>query len=185
MLALSGLEDAPREELSEPLALLSEVHHQLSDLLRDLPSTIPAEVTRLGLAAALEDILQNELKHAFDEVTWQAGAQVCEKAARLPAVAQEVLFFAGREAMRNAACHARSPHSDAPLCLQVSVEWKDGLVIQVQDNGVGMDPATPPSGGHGLALHSTLMAVVGGSLTVESLPGAYTRVQLYLPENAL
>ena len=35
--------------------------------------------------------------------------------------------------------------------------------------------------GQGLALHSTLMAVVGGTLSAESLPGKYTRVKLTLP----
>ena len=37
------------------------------------------------------------------------------------------------------------------------------------------------SSGHGLALHSTLMAVVGGSLTVHSFPGQYTSFNLNLP----
>lgn len=35
--------------------------------------------------------------------------------------------------------------------------------------------------GHGLALHSTLMAVIGGSLTVSSSPGQFTRLTLELP----
>jgi nitrogen-specific signal transduction histidine kinase len=35
--------------------------------------------------------------------------------------------------------------------------------------------------GQGLALHSTLLAVIGGSLSVESEVGAYTRVRIYLP----
>jgi nitrogen-specific signal transduction histidine kinase len=35
--------------------------------------------------------------------------------------------------------------------------------------------------GGGLALHSTLMAVVGGTLSTESVPGDYTRVSLVLP----
>ena len=35
--------------------------------------------------------------------------------------------------------------------------------------------------GQGLALHSTLLAVVGGSLTIDSQPGMFTRVTLWLP----
>ncbi len=35
--------------------------------------------------------------------------------------------------------------------------------------------------GQGLALHSTMMAVVGGSLSAESVPGEYTRVVMSLP----
>ena len=37
--------------------------------------------------------------------------------------------------------------------------------------------------GHGLGLHGTLMAVVGGTLTAESAPGAYTRISLALPRS--
>jgi signal transduction histidine kinase len=38
-----------------------------------------------------------------------------------------------------------------------------------------------PSSGQGLALYSTLMAVIGGSLSVNSSPGQYTRIKLELP----
>ena len=48
------------------------------------------------------------------------------------------------------------------------------------------DPAkgTASGGGQGLALHSTMMAVVGGSLAVESKAGRYTRVRVELPDAA-
>jgi signal transduction histidine kinase len=50
----------------------------------------------------------------------------------------------------------------------------------------GTDAASGANGnsggsGHGLALHSTMMAVVGGSLSAESVPGEYTRVVMSLP----
>ncbi len=186
MLSLSSLENVEHSTISEPLALLSDIHHQLSDLLRELPPATPPEVTRLGLVGALQEVAQGELKHAFDEVRWQVTAPAAEKARQVPPLAQEVLFYAGREAMRNAACHARPSHSDAPLCLKVSLSWEDGLMISIEDNGVGItSQGSPAVSGHGLALHSTLMAVIGGSLSIESLPGAYTRVQLYLPEISL
>ncbi len=39
----------------------------------------------------------------------------------------------------------------------------------------------PKIGGQGLALHSTLMAVVGGSLVAERVQGGITRITLALP----
>jgi sensor histidine kinase regulating citrate/malate metabolism len=69
----------------------------------------------------------------------------------------------------------------------------------VEDNGVGLEMETAANeqetgtengrnnsggsggSGGGLALHSTLMAVVGGALSTESNPGDYTRVSLTLP----
>jgi len=61
------------------------------------------------------------------------------------------------------------------------------LEILIEDDGAGFGPldAATDSGGQGLALHSTMMAVVGGTLAVDSLPGAGTRVRLALPGSIL
>ena len=47
-------------------------------------------------------------------------------------------------------------------------------------NGKAVD-GRPRAGGQGLALHSTMMAIIGGTLSVESAPAQYTRVILALP----
>ena len=67
-----------------------------------------------------------------------------------------------------------------------------GLTITLEDNGAGVidmpgkvHDGEHPGAGQGLALHSTLLAVVGGSLTIESEPGCFTRVTLCLPAAAL
>ena len=100
----------------------------------------------------------------------------------------ENLFYATREAIRNAARHGRTDAA-SPLHLKIAIAWRDGLEIVVEDNGVGLASADSsndgsdlhPGSGQGLALHSTMMAVVGGTLAVESAPGAYTRATLTLP----
>jgi len=63
----------------------------------------------------------------------------------------------------------------------------DGLEITIEDNGVGLNPAdlASRSDGQGLALHSTMMAIVGGVLAIESLPGRFTRVRLTMPQLAV
>ena len=92
-----------------------------------------------------------------------------------------------REAIRNAAKHARRPEAESKLALRVAAEGQAGLKLVIEDNGQGWEPRAgnadePPSGsGQGLALHGTLLAVVGGTLAVESAPGRYTRVLLTLP----
>jgi len=167
----------------EAIDLLAEVHHQISDLLRQIPSATAPELARLGLAGALQQALENELKDAFDEVTWQVSSAAEERLPGLPALSAEVIFYAAREAMRNAALHARPVSSSAPLHLRVTLDWQTGLLLSVEDDGVGLGTRAPSDGsGQGLALHSTLMAVIGGSLALESAPGEYTRVVLSLPE---
>ena len=104
-------------------------------------------------------------------------------------MAAEVLFYAAREAIRNAARHGRGTSQAAPLNLRIAAAWEPGgLRLAVEDNGVGVadqSTAERDGGGQGLALHSTLLAVVGGTLSVESEPGRFTRVLLCLPAEAL
>lgn len=166
-----------------------------------MPPAATLEVGRLGLVEALRRIVDDELSRAFDEVSWHVEPAAAEKARTLPPLIAEVLFYAAREAMRNAARHGRAEAS-SPLHLKIAVTWPSGLEITVEDNGVGVgatgsanggsglrpgvSPEAQPEGsGQGLALHSTMMAVVGGTLAVESVPALYTRVSLTLPPEAM
>jgi signal transduction histidine kinase len=167
----------------EVAALLTETHRQIADLLHDMPATTAPEVTRWGLVGALRQIVGEELGRAFDEVTWQVEPQAEREAHAIPSLTAEVLFYAAREAIRNAARHGRGENKNRPLHLRVGVSWDKGLQVTVEDDGVGLT-ARPAgeSGSQGLALHSTMMAIVGGTLAVDSLPGTFTRVTLALPQ---
>jgi signal transduction histidine kinase len=181
MLTLSG-----GEADSDMVALLAETHRQIADLLHEMPTATAPEVARLGLIGALRQAVDEEFKNAFDNVTWRVEPDAEQQAQSIPSLTAEVLFYAAREAIRNAAHHGRDTDAARPLHLRVGVACQDGLQISIEDDGVGIGMASrsDESGGHGLALHSTMMAVVGGTLAVESTPGAYTRVTLRLPQGA-
>jgi hypothetical protein len=226
MLHLHALDGNGGGTLSAPageaVRLLSSAHAQLSQLLRDLPAAPEPEVARLGLIDALRRLAAGEFARVFDTITWQVDSRAEEKAQHLPPLAAEVLFYAAREAMRNAARHGRRDEMGAPLKLLITAAWSEardtapapgshGLSLTVEDNGIGLDTAIQRAGvepaaaqpangpkaakgdapsagsgsGQGLALHATLLAVVGGRLTVASDPGRYTRVVLFLPAEAL
>lgn len=176
----------PEEDTAEALSLLSDAHHKIADLLHEIPENNSLEIHRLGLFGALRKTLDQELARDFDAIDWQISLQAEEEAESIPALTKEVLFYAAREAMRNAARHGRGPHPDSSLCLRVEGRFQNGLDIAIQDNGVGVGKEVPtqPDSGHGLALHSTMMAVVGGALSLESAAGEYTRVSLHLPHSA-
>jgi signal transduction histidine kinase len=182
LLSLSA--SKPSDETSEALTQLAEVHRQIADLLRDLPAATAPELRRLGLAAALQRVVEDELRPAFDEVSWQADPRAVQAADDLQPMQAEVVYYAARELVRNAARHARPTDSKLPLRLEARLDWKNGLEIQIQDNGVGLNNANgaQAGSGQGLALHSTLLAVIGGSLSIESEPGLYTCVRIYLPD---
>jgi signal transduction histidine kinase len=187
MLMLNHKDFGSLKETSEVLSTMTDVHRRISDLLHDLPATAP-DVAWLGLIGALKHLTNGELADSFDSVAWHIDPIAEDYSRTLPPLTAEVVFYAAREAMRNAAKYGRGTDSKLPLRLKVAVVWSDGLKIAVEDNGVGLP--TPAAGGNGangsgsgsgLALHSTMMAVVGGTLSVETTPQAGTRVSLSLP----
>lgn len=174
---------AVAQESPQALETLAQVHHQVSDLLHDLPAPGAPEVQRLGLVGALRQALSLEFDGVFDRVNWEIAPEARARLPGLPPVQGEVLYFACREAIRNAALHARHANPDLPLELLIGVQWRDGLELTIQDNGSGVaQDDRSQAGGHGLALHSTLLAVIGGSLALSSEAGRCTRVRLWLPD---
>ena len=170
---------------SEPDAAqtqLSAAHHRISDLLRELPAPSAPEVASLGLMPALHRLVESELRGSFDGVEWQVSQQAEKQAALLPTSAAEVLYYAAREALRNAAEHGRGSTQQRSLQVRISAEVGPEFTLTIADDGVGLDNHASTSGSRsGLALHSTLLAVAGGALSVESEPGRFTRVSLSMP----
>ena len=195
LLTLSGLEGANTPSGQEVTGQLVDVHRQIADLLHAIPTSTAQEVRRLGLIGALRQVAGSDLVSAFDEVTWQINPEVDACLPTLSPLATELVYYAAREVMRNAARHARPANASSRLHLKVIATWQAGLVLTIEDDGMGviLPGVTPPqsagetdghrrlSSGQGLALHSTMLAVVGGSLVLESLPGRYTRVRLNVP----
>jgi signal transduction histidine kinase len=166
---------------AETVDLLAAAHRQISNLLHDMPATAASDVSRLGLLGALKRAVVNELAADFDDVQWEVDTAAPQAARAIPPLTAEVLFYAAREAIRNAARHGRN--GSQPLHLRLCASGHDGFHLVIEDNGIGLGGQAPAEErqGQGLVLHSTMMAVVGGSLTSESTPGAFTRIALTLP----
>lgn len=182
-LLLLGAADQHVSTRHEAMALISDGHRQLANLLHDMPPPTTSEVTRRGLLGALRHIVAGDLASAFDGVTWQIDPQAEQLSLTIPSLTAEVILFAAREAIRNAARYGRSGNPAGLLHLRIAVCRRDGLHIEIEDDGEGFSTATQSGGsGQGLALHGTMMAVVGGTLTAERIGESYTRVTLALPE---
>jgi signal transduction histidine kinase len=167
---------------------LQSAHHMISDLLHDLPPPIGQDLARLGALGALRRAIHADLGGAFDQVHWavEAGAEVAAR--RLDPLGAEALYYAAREAVRNAARHGRGDTPARRLALTVRADCERDLggrqllTISIEDDGVGLGAApTHPDGGHGLALHSTMLAIMGGSLSASSAPGRPTTVSIRMP----
>jgi signal transduction histidine kinase len=175
---------ASGETIEAAVQQLSEAHGQVAGLLRELPPTVTPEITRLGLTGALRKVVETEFAPAFAEVIWSGEQEVGEAEASLSPVTAETVYFAAREAVRNAAKHARTGGGGEAPRLQISARVAGGqfqLIIEDNGTGLGSEPLRQPGTGQGLALHSTLMAIVGGSLSLDTIPGQMTRVQISVP----
>ena len=184
MLRLDAADRTGGAPASETTALLGDAHRMIAGLLRELPSPFSAEVAKLGVVAALQRAVTNELADAFSAITWSVEPAL-ERSRALSPRSAEVAFTAAREAARNAARHGPGGDAGRPLRLTVQADWRDGLAIALCDDGVGTPaphpPTNNPDAGHGLALHGTMVAVIGGTLTTERSPGGGTTVRIFVP----
>lgn len=180
------------------LLLLGEVAH------KELPATAGRDqIEQLcrkarGLAAALDDIvwavnsrrdtLRDFASHACKYAeTFLAGTTIrcrLDVESHLPAVAFDLpvrrnLFLAVKEALNNAAKHSGATE----LFLRIHRHDAE-LVVEVEDNGRGFDPAVLDGQRNGLGNMSLRMAEVGGRFEIHSLPGQGCRVVLATPLRA-
>ncbi|NUM44481.1 MAG: hypothetical protein HUU38_07210 [Anaerolineales bacterium] len=160
---------------------LTAVHRQISALLREMPPATTPEFARKGVFEALRQVAEGELRGAFDAVVWEVPDEVAERARHLPPLEAEVLFYAAREVLRNSAKHGRGV-----VRVRISARWEGRLEVVVEDFGEkekrrkGEDERgrKGEGSGSGLALHGTMLAVVGGELVVEEGEEGGVRVKI-------
>lgn len=178
--ALDQLDAATRDQkLDEASQALTLAHRRVSALVREMSNAAPTRLESEGLVAALRSALDHDFHDSFDHIAWQAADGVNERAQQLPLFVSEVVFYAAQEAIRNAARHGRGGDAQRPLNLAVSVENGAGLRVIIDDDGVGRPAArSADHGGSGLLFHTAMLAVVGGTLSVEDRSGGGTRVTI-------
>jgi signal transduction histidine kinase len=165
-----GNEAAPlgASERRQLLQLADEAFEVVRGMLAVLYSNGQADLVRLiqRYADQVED--RSSLR-----VTYTARG---EPAPLAPPAARQV-FLACREALNNIEKHASATE------VVIELDWRPGLLeLVVADDGQGFDPALAPAGTHyGLQFMRERMALVQGSVTLDSAPGRGTRLVLRLP----
>jgi signal transduction histidine kinase/ligand-binding sensor domain-containing protein len=137
-----------------------------------------------ALRASTEET--NDLAEAFRRAIEDCRRQGLAEAAisvsgttrELHPVGRDEVYRVGYEAIRNACTHASASR------LAVELIYNRDLIVRVEDNGVGIDPAVASSGkeGHfGLQGMRERAARLGATLTVESRAGAGTVIIVIVP----
>jgi PAS domain S-box-containing protein len=160
-------------QLREMLGQAAEEVERISRNLR------PSILDQLGLVAVLRDTSQE-----FAARTGVAVEVACVTLlARLPADTELTLYRILQEALKNVERYARARH--VTVCL---TRMGDCIALAVKDDGIGFDPARDPakrSGKSGLGLLGMRERanMVGGQVTVASVPGHGTTILAQLPFN--
>jgi two-component sensor histidine kinase len=167
------------------IASLTTIHQQLATVLRTMPQAQHARIHAGDVLTALHELVEHEMADAFSEVTWQIEPTSATILGKLPDLTGEIIFSAAREACRNAARYG-AKDANQPPCITISAETGENVIITISDNGAGIasNGSRSQGTGQGLALHSTLLAILGGALIVTSAPEKGTSVTISVPHVA-
>jgi signal transduction histidine kinase len=167
-LMLSGISDRVpadvRAEVDEVRDELAVTRRELRDLCQGVH---PAILVEAGLGAAIRALARRSPL----PVRVQLRAD-----GRLPGSCEVTAYYVAAEAFTNAAKHANASAVD------ILIEQADGtLTVQIRDDGAGGADASRGSGLTGLR---DRVEAVGGSMSLDSTPGAGTVLTVLLPVTA-
>lgn len=165
--------DGDSRELAARLAEeAEEVRSQVRSLSKGL---LPIRVESGSLLEALQDL--------FVEVCAPRGLD-CELSPldglAIPAETATGIYRIVREALNNAALHGHATRA------QIRFRQDGGrLVVEVEDDGVGLDQSEQRREGLGLRIMHHRASLMNGELTVDAAPGGGTRVVCVVPIEGL
>ncbi|MFA0923577.1 sensor histidine kinase [Xanthomonas fragariae] len=164
--------DARREDLLEVVSLADSTVTKLRNLSMLLR---PPQLDALGLEAALR--WQASMLFRASQVRLELDIQALD--VRPGNEIEQACFRIAQESLTNALRHACA--GEVRMRLQ-SIDSKS-FHLEVSDDGDGFEPEGPR--GLGLIVMRERAQTVGGTLAIESAPGAGTRVTLCLPYHAV
>jgi signal transduction histidine kinase len=147
--------------------MLDQIASDLQDAVQELRNLAHGIYPPLLLDRGLPDAL----RAAGDRAALPTNVEA-EGVGRYPQQVEAAIYFCCLEALQNAGKHAGS---DATIVVHVREEH-GALVFDVCDTGAGFDPAGGAAQGHGFVNMADRVGAFGGSVRVDSAPGAGTRV---------
>ena len=168
--AQQELAEAGRGEQAALARASTHVSAAVTDLRRTLVHVPPLPLEKVGLGVVIPAVARQLCRGRLDlHIRIDPAARVMDDG---------LVYSLARELIANAVKHSSARR------LELTLAAPHGrVVLEVADDGVGFDPSAGPEDGHvGLALASHRARAAGGELTVESVPGQGTRVQVWVPQ---
>jgi glucose-6-phosphate-specific signal transduction histidine kinase len=165
-------------ELNSLKTTLVDLHKKVSSILIQIPSE-HFQKEKSSLLDALMKLSKSEFSE--DEMEWRIENNLDAKINSLNERSQELIYFAVKEVFRNIIKYAKIKDKK----LFIIIEMKSNLeylYISIQDNGGKIDLINNKSGaGQGLAIHSALLATIGGNLQRDTIAGKSSTVRIKVP----
>ena len=145
--------------------LVYEVRQELTDLIRELH---PVALKDSSLAPAIREYASDWAAQKDIEVDVKVDGE-----RPLAVEIEQALFRIAQEALANIA-----RHSEASQVVIFLSYLKSEVMLRIEDNGIGFDPLSV-NGGLGLRSMRERCELLGGNITIESVPGEGTCVQAH------
>ena len=153
------------------LKLAKSTIQEALDLTRSLSRELRSASAEEGLEVALAELLSISVPQKVRSWVSVRG----DEAHIAPQVVRDELFLTLREGVRNAVTHSGAK------TIKVEVDITENRVkAAVEDDGRGFEPGEE-AGGTGLTSMKERTALLGGNLSLVSVPGEGTRVEIFLP----
>ena len=168
------LEMDPARAKTELSGLKSAVNNTLQETRRFIFDLRPMILDDLGL----EPTLRRYVQQFSDDSKIETGITINGINGRLPGPMEVIIFRIVQEGLTNVHKHAHAVHA------QVSIEAEDHSVqVSIEDDGAGFNVDESKLGDPKMGLTSMRRRaeMLGGSVTIESMPGRGTKVIVLLP----
>ncbi|MGI9060260.1 MAG: GAF domain-containing sensor histidine kinase [Ktedonobacteraceae bacterium] len=157
---------------------LSLARDNLEEARRSVMDLRAAPLQNRTLPEAITDLVQ----HGCDDsaVHVQISSMPEARVRSLPTRLEEGVYRIVQEALANACNHAQAQHIDVTLTME-----EQSLHVVVQDDGRGFDPdkvtSTANEGHFGLTGMNERVKLLGGTICIQSEPGAGTYIDVQVP----
>lgn len=154
---------------------------QLSELAQGALAEMRALIFELRPGALQEEGLGGALQKNAAALSAREGlpieVQAPERRILLEPATEEHLYLFAQEALHNVIKHAGASHA----VVRLEAAESSRLILEIEDDGTGFDPARVPAGHLGLRTMADRVEQIGGNLEIESAPHTGTMVRVTVP----
>jgi len=162
---LTSLVKSPTTSVPEKEHYLGELSEIALRMVTSLDEIVWAVNPRNDTIASLASYLGSYAQRLLDLASISCGLDIAEDLPERPLDPRfrQEIFFAFKEAVNNVVRHARATQ----VWLRIAVR-NEQLVVEVADDGHGMDDAPPASGNDGIANMNERLKAIGGECLIQS-----------------